>query len=113
MTTGKKDADAFITVSHRKGSIAYRLYATLTTEGPSYDSLGVDSEGDEFEVTFDDGCVTIETKEISWLTLNTEHLLALASLSEAAETAFEAWRPPPSQANYSILSNLTRCQKNT
>jgi hypothetical protein len=89
--TGQTDHPAFITIPDKAGSEAYALYVTITNEGPMYDTVGIDREGDEFEVTFESGCATFEVREMKWLILDAEQLVALARLIEAAEHHYQAW----------------------
>ncbi|SFD98954.1 hypothetical protein [Salipiger profundus] len=89
----------------KPGSIPYKLYVTLTLEGPSYDAVGIDAERDEFAIQFDDGCIRLELASLSWLMLKPEHLLALDELLEQAETAWEEWSESPAYNDFVLLDD--------
>ena len=93
MGNNRKDVGdtTFRKIKGKEDSPPYRLFVTYDLEGPTYDTVGLDAERDQFEVFFEDGCAVIDTKSLQYVALSPEDLRIVADLTEEAEAHFEEW----------------------
>ncbi|MDO6585628.1 hypothetical protein Q4543_08860 [Salipiger sp. 1_MG-2023] len=81
----------FARVPDKVGCKHYHLYVAMTEDGPVHYAMGLDDEGDEFEIEIHEGCAKLLTHNRNYLMLTDQNLADMRGLIEWAKDDCQAW----------------------
>ena len=99
-----EEPSPFARVPDKVGSKHYHLYVAMTEEGPVYYTMGIDDEGDEFEIEFDDGCAKVLTHNRQYLMLSAANLMNIKALNDWAAEEYQKWAETPLEKNFEKMA---------